>query len=383
MKSRQMLCAVVGLAAVTSTSPMLAAGLTAFPPIFGGPCEYTDTPGVATIVSVESAGPHALNCSNDPVEVIFDYQPDDPKSGESAVTGLLLTISEGVNPSRAWVESEGLTVGSKHACTRRDIASGTCSPLLFDFTEVDYAAGIELCYASTTFAMTVVPHEIADSVYEQRIVLLVAVEDHGPLPASESVHISAAAPGAAIAVEPEEITPGMVCEVTVIPQETPANNTRATRARAAASALSGYPQGDKLVVDIRGQRSGFEQAQDVCINILVGEDLLLEEASIVRDRFIPYLAETYPEFGIDGDTEWAGTIVTPHILVVSHYLFFSEEWEMGVMWHIMIPPYDWARVYLRHRYTHMQPQYAFEIPSLSTQPPEEPHPIEPPEEVDR
>ena len=37
-------------------------------------------------------------------------------------------------------------------------------------------------------------------------------------------------------------------------------------------------------------------------------------------------------------------------LIVSHYLFFSEEWEMHVEWHIMVPPYDWAKIDLRHMF---------------------------------
>jgi len=31
-------------------------------------------------------------------------------------------------------------------------------------------------------------------------------------------------------------------------------------------------------------------------------------------------------------------MVSPQWLVVSHYLFFSEEWEMHVEWHIMVAP---------------------------------------------
>jgi len=32
-----------------------------------------------------------------------------------------------------------------------------------------------------------------------------------------------------------------------------------------------------------------------------------------------------------------------------YYLFFSPEWEMGLRWHVMIPPHDWAEIYLRRR----------------------------------
>jgi hypothetical protein len=231
--------------------------------------------------------------------------------------------------------------------------------------------------------MTVFPTEIADAIYEQQIVLLVAVENYGCQPLAEPVHITATAPGAEITIEPEDIMPGQVCEVTVIPQEQAANEIMPMPAPAVLGRPGAYPPGEKLVVEVRGERNGFERAQEVSINILPGEDLLLQDASVVRDRFIPYLRDNYPEFGITGETGWTPTIVKPHILVVSHYLFFSEEWEMGVMWHIMIPPHDWAKIYLRHRYTHMQPQYAFEISSLSAKPPEEPYPIDPPEQVDR
>ena len=40
----------------------------------------------------------------------------------------------------------------------------------------------------------------------------------------------------------------------------------------------------------------------------------------------------------------AGTMVSPQWLVVSHYLFFSEQWELHLEWHIMVAPDDWARI---------------------------------------
>ena len=83
--------------------------------------------------------------------------------------------------------------------------------------------------------------------------------------------------------------------------------------------------------------------------------------------------------GITSSTEWISTPVQPHILVVSHYLFFSEDWEMSVMWHIMIAPYDWSRISLRPR-DQLSPTLAFEIPSVSAPTVVE---IEPPAYVDR
>ena len=61
------------------------------------------------------------------------------------------------------------------------------------------------------------------------------------------------------------------------------------------------------------------------------------------------------------------------------YTFFSEEWEMGVSKHVMIPPDDWAKIYLRHRFTEASPSYAFKISSLEAK--EEPYAIDPPQSV--
>lgn len=98
-------------------------------------------------------------------------------------------------------------------------------------------------------------------------------------------------------------------------------------------------------------------------------------AAEIRDRFVAWLAANHPEFGITNETEWTGTIVRPHVMVVMFYLYFSEEWEMGVSWHVMIPPHDWPRIYLRRRSTEAQPSYAFEISSLEAE--EEPKSIDP------
>jgi hypothetical protein len=59
---------------------------------------------------------------------------------------------------------------------------------------------------------------------------------------------------------------------------------------------------------------------------------------------------------------------------------FSEEWEMGLGWHIMIPPYDWAQMYLRRRVVESAPSEAFQIDSRSD-PDSAPHEMEVPDSV--
>jgi hypothetical protein len=83
--------------------------------------------------------------------------------------------------------------------------------------------------------------------------------------------------------------------------------------------------------------------------------------------FVVWLAKKHPELAITNKTIWTGTVVNPRVLVVTHYMFLSEEWEMYVTWHVMIPPYDWAKIYLRHRFDNTAPTYAFEISSIQGQ----------------
>ena len=118
----------------------------------GGGCAYAEIPGVATIVSVRQADPSLYNCRNDPVEVVFDFVPDDPKAPDRyrfpawADTGQHLTVPGGANPARQWTLNEGLTAGTQHACVRSEITAGTCTPVIFTLSDVDYTKGATACW---------------------------------------------------------------------------------------------------------------------------------------------------------------------------------------------------------------------------------------------
>jgi len=206
------------------------------------------------------------------------------------------------------------------------------------------------------------------SIAGQRVVFLVVVADTGEGSGyGKAVDVSATAPGSEVTVYHPAIKSREVAEVTVIPDQTSTNKI--------------------LTLTISGQRSGLEQTETVAVEVMEtggagvmdGEDELGALAAEMRDKFIPWLATNHPEFGITSETEWTGTIVNPGILVVMHYMFYSEDWEMYVTWHVTIPPYDWTKIYLRQRFTETSPSYAFEISSVQGQ--EEPQSIEVPEWV--
>lgn len=197
------------------------------------------------------------------------------------------------------------------------------------------------------------------SIAGQHFVFLVTITDEvqeGQLP----VRISAKAPGAEVVIYQEDIFEGEVAEVVVIPAQASIGKT--------------------IKVTITGNRGSSSDKKVVSFEVAEGEDDRQEDAGVLLDRFVSWLATNHPELGITADTAWNGTTVSPvSWLVVSHYLFFSEEWELHIEWHIMIPPYDWARIDLRHRFDKLEPSYAFEISSVNAT--SEPIPMEVPETV--
>ncbi len=192
----------------------------------------------------------------------------------------------------------------------------------------------------------------------QHFVFLVTITNEGgesELPVS----ISAQAPGAEVVIYRGDMLEGEVAEVVVIP--------------APASV------GQIIEVTITGTRGNVSDEKVAKFEVAEGEDDRQEYATELLSRFVSWLAANHPELGITEETVWDGTTVSPIWLVVSHYLFFSEEWELHLEWHVMIPPSDWARIDLRHRFDELVPSYAFEISSVDAN--SEPVAIEVPETV--
>ena len=212
---------------------------------------------------------------------------------------------------------------------------------------------------NTAFHINVVPEQLnGDSIAGQHCVFLVVVTDDGQ-ESELPVSISAEAPGAEVVIYHGDIFAGEVAEVVVVPAQASVGKT--------------------ITVTITGNRGSSTDQKVVDFAVAEGEDDRQEYAGELLDKFVPWLAENHPELGITVDIAWNGTMVSPIWLIVSHYLFFSDEWEAHIYWHVMIPPYDWAKIDLRHRFDELAPSYAFEISSLDAG--SEPIAIEVPETV--
>jgi hypothetical protein len=209
----------------------------------------------------------------------------------------------------------------------------------------------------TAFTISVYPDQLkGDSIAGQRCVFLVTIDDEGQV-SQAPVSISAAAPGSEVIIYQQDIVEGQVAEVVVIPAQESIGKT--------------------IQVTITGIRADLSNEKVVSFAVAEGEDDRQEYAAQLLDKFVAWLEANHPELGITEDTGWTGTMVSPVWLIVSHYLFFSDEWEAHVEWHVMIPPHDWATIDLRHRFDQLSPSYAFKISSLDAD--NEPVFIDPPE----
>ncbi|SCP94955.1 hypothetical protein [Anaerobium acetethylicum] len=194
------------------------------------------------------------------------------------------------------------------------------------------------------FSLEMMPEQLnGDSIPGQRCVFLVTITDESPT-GENPVELSAEASNADIIIYKHAITEEQVAEIVAIPRKSSV--------------------GETVKLTVSGSRNGFTDQKSVTFQVIDGEDDRQKYASELRDKFAVWLEANHPELGITYGMEWAGTMVSPQWLVVSHYLFFSDEWEMHVEWHIMIPPHDWARIDLRHRFDESKPSSAFEISSL-------------------
>ena len=212
---------------------------------------------------------------------------------------------------------------------------------------------------SHAFDLTVYPSAVrGEAIAGQRVVFLVAVSSNGTS-ALGDVKLSASAPNSTVILNPEKLNSGMVGEVTVIPDVTAV--------------------GTNVTLVVRAESQGYAQMRLVNFSVVPLEDGRAYRARELRDVFVQWLQTNEPQLGITNQTHWMGTIVSPQWLIVEHYLFFSKDWEMHIYWHVMIPPYDWARVDLRQRATQLMPSQSFEIASVNGS--TAPQPIPPPDET--
>ncbi|MGB8361716.1 MAG: hypothetical protein WCE80_09985 [Acidimicrobiia bacterium] len=185
------------------------------------------------------------------------------------------------------------------------------------------------------------PEFIQGAIPGERLVLLVG--DSGP--EAGPATIIAEATHATVTIEPSTLNGGEVAEVTVVPAAVDNETVMAIR--------------------IDATRGGETSSSSWTVNVMPWQDDRGAQARDILGLFAVWLADNRPNLGVTSETEFEGTFVAPELLVVSHYAFFNKEWELGLSWHVMLPPDDFSELYLRPR-SELRPTMAFRIDSWQT-----------------
>jgi hypothetical protein len=145
-------------------------------------------------------------------------------------------------------------------------------------------------------------------------------------------------------VQPAELAPGGVAEIWVevadVAQEVP------------------------FRVTVTGTRGAEERTVTIDATAVPGADDLGATAVDIAGVFIDELAGTVDDLPATTSELVNGTPVAG-LLVVSHYAWFTDTAEIGLAWHIMVAPDDWAELTIRPR-DELAPTRAFRLDSWST-----------------
>jgi len=112
-------------------------------PVVGGACDYQssiETLEIVSISDVNRSNSAYVSCDNAAVKVMFKFEPSESlgsKVNFDRPWSLYDTV--GKYTTKKYIESKGLTVGSKHKVKVEHIISGACTPILFNFIDLNFS----------------------------------------------------------------------------------------------------------------------------------------------------------------------------------------------------------------------------------------------------
>lgn len=108
--------------------------------IVGGPCEYMDIKGKATVVSVSDYKyPNGdAFCKGPRFEVELSFKSNDANPVDMTKYGRFgLYMSNGCRPGSAFVNKYEIATGKQFNCVLKIITKGTCTPRIYELEGVE------------------------------------------------------------------------------------------------------------------------------------------------------------------------------------------------------------------------------------------------------
>lgn len=114
---------------------------------------------------------------------------------------------------------------------------------------------------------------------------------------------------------------------------------------------------DSSLVQLQSLRLIARHSNDSIVHFLTVENhnnghgfYLIDSARYYQDTVFQYLMQVYDASGglLDSlrQLDWIPCYPYPPLLVVTHHMFVNNDWRNTVLWHNMIPPHNWAKVFL-------------------------------------
>ena len=118
-------------------------------------------------------------------------------------------------------------------------------------------------------------------------------------------------------------------------------------------------------------------SKEVTISVIDWSGSFHTDAQAALKCFTSYLVTSVEGYTLEENSSLSFMGIVPQILIVEHFLFRTNNWELELTRHVTISPNDWVRIYLRARNS-FSPQWAGEISSwlsgnysiIEIQPPE-------------
>lgn len=109
----------------------------------GGSCSYNKFEGYAKIKSIKPAPKSEYNCPDQPMQITFEFTPVNQSDRQKYKftnfkdSVVHMKINDGANPSMSWIKKNKIEAGKKYKCIRTEITKGTCTPVGFEFPELN------------------------------------------------------------------------------------------------------------------------------------------------------------------------------------------------------------------------------------------------------
>lgn len=198
----------------------------------------------------------------------------------------------------------------------------------------------------TPFELSLSPEFVQGAYPRIPVKVLVVIENDSATDSPVDLEASLEG-GGSVELSTNSLAAGSIAEAIVTPPDTPAT------------------QDLDLTLTVTAQRGATTRTATRTITVTPGGDDREDVAREILGHFTAWLEDEHPEMGITPSTAFDGTVVAPRLLVVSHYMFENEAYELGLSWHIMVAPDDWAELYVRPR-DELAPTEAYRLSSWST-----------------